>query len=154
MKTEIILEKIHSKSRLLYENIITIVFSIILFFTTLSILIGAARLFYRLGDVFNAGGITGNYIYIFTDVLTLFILVELSRSIYEYITIRKLRLTLILDAAIVFILRDIMIALFKHDIKNETIYALSTLLLVLGILRIGASYTSHLSKQTSNNIVK
>ena len=154
MKSELILEKIHNKSRSLYENIITIVFSIILFFTTLSILIGAGRLFYRLGDVFNVGGVTGNYIYIFTDVLTLFILVELSRSIYEYITIRKLRLTLILDAAIVFILRDIMIALFKHNINNETIYALSTLLLVLGLLRIGASYTSHLSKQASNNIVK
>ena len=154
MKSELILEKIHNKSRSLYENIITIVFSIILFFTTLSILIGAGRLFYRLGDVFNVGGVTGNYIYIFTDVLTLFILVELSRSIYEYITIRKLRLTLILDAAIVFILRDIMIALFKHNINNETIYALSTLLLVLGLLRIGASYTSHLSKQASNKIVE
>ena len=154
MKAEIILEKMHNKSRSLYENIITAVFSIILIFTTLSIIAGTARLFYRLGDVFNTGGITGNYIYIFTDVLTLFILVELSRSIYEYITIRKLRLTLILDAAIVFILRDIMIALFKHEIENETIYALSALLLVLGILRIGASYTTHLGKHTYGNIIK
>ena len=148
MSTEKILDKVHEVSKSMYENIITLVFSIILFFTTLSILIGAGRLFFRIDDVFQAEGVTGNYIYIFSDVLTLFILIELSRSLYEYITIRKLRLVLILDAAIVFILREIMIALFKHELSNESTYSLSALLLVLGLLRISCTYCSESNKNS------
>ena len=149
MTTEKLLHKVHEVSKSMYENIITLVFSIILFFTTLSILIGAVRLFFRIDDVFQAEGVTGNYVYIFSDVLTLFILIELSRSLYEYITIRKLRLVLILDAAIVFILREIMIALFKHELSNESTYSLSALLLVLGLLRISCTYCSETSKNST-----
>ena len=106
----------------------------------MTMLVGTFRLFYRLAELFQSKGITGDYLYIFTDVLTLFILIELSRSIYEYIAVRRLRLTLVIDAAIVFILRDIMIELFKHTLANETAYALSTILFVLGAIRIGIMF--------------
>lgn len=47
-------------------------------------------------------------------------------------------LLFIVDAGIVFVLREIMIKLFEHRITPEEIYALSVLLLVLGGLRIGS----------------
>lgn len=148
MKTEYIL-KVNSIAKALYENILNVVFAIILIFTTITIAIGAGRLFFRVGDLFKAGGITGDYLYIFTDVLTIFILIELSRSIYEYITIKQLRLVLVIDAAIVFILRDIMIGLFKHELSTETTYALSALLLVLGATRIGFGFVGSNKKVVS-----
>lgn len=50
------------------------------------------------------------------------------------------RLPVILDAVIVFVLRDVMIGLFEHKLKADDIYAFSALLLVLGIIRIGFGF--------------
>lgn len=116
---------INKKAKTIFESVMNSVFAVILLFITITMLVGTFRLFYRLSDLFKTEGITGGYLYVFTDVLTLFILIELSRSIYEYISLRRLRLTLVIDAAIVFILRDIMIELFKHSLANETAYALA-----------------------------
>jgi len=124
--------------RSLFEKVNCFVSSVILLFITITLVIGTVRLFYRLGVLLEQGGVTGSYLYIFSDVLTLFILVELSRSIVEYLTTHRLRLTFILDAAIVFVLRHLMIALFEHKLKTEEIYALSVLIIALGTLRVAS----------------
>jgi uncharacterized membrane protein (DUF373 family) len=123
----------------LYNRTIDVVFAVILLFITLTMIIGVVRLFYRVGGLFQEGGITGNYLYIFTDVLTLFILIELSRSLFEYFKSHRIRLSTIIDAGIVFVLRHIMIDLFNHKLDTDSIYALSVLLLALGAIRVGTS---------------
>jgi len=123
----------------LFNRTIDTVFAVILFFITLTMIIGVVRLFYRIGELFQESGITGSYLYIFSDVLTLYILIELSRALVEYFTEHKLRLTPIIDAGIVFILRHIMIELFDHKLQNESIYALSVLLLALAAIRVTTS---------------
>ena len=130
----------------LYKKTIELVFGVILLFIMLTMIIGVIRLFNQVGSLFNEGGITGNYIYIFTDVLTLFILIELSRSLFEYFTTHRIRLTLIIDAGIVFVLRHIMIDLFNHKLETNTIYALSVLLLALGATRVAATVNFQATK--------
>lgn len=124
----------------LFNKVTGYIFGIILIFTTMALMIGAFRLFYGLYELINKSGVTGNYLYIFSDVLTLVILLELSRSLFQYFMEHTIRLPVILDAGIVFVLRDIMIGLFEHKLKTEDIYALSLLLLVLGIIRIGFGF--------------
>lgn len=128
-----------NKIKILYNKTIDLVFAVILLFITLTMIIGTVRLFYRISELLQEGGITGSYLYIFSDVLTLFILIELSRSLFEYFTSHRIRLSLIIDAGIVFVLRHIMIDLFNHKLETQAIYALSVLLLVLGIVRITVS---------------
>jgi uncharacterized membrane protein (DUF373 family) len=123
----------------IYNKTIDVVFAIILLFITLTMIIGVARLFFRIGELFQQGGITGSYLHIFSDVLTLFILIELSRSLFEYFSTQRLRLTPIIDAGIVFVLRHIMIDLFNHKLDTGSIYALSVLLLALGVIRVTTS---------------
>lgn len=134
----------------IYSKTIDVVFAIILLFITLTMIIGVARLFYRLGDLFQQGGITGNYLHIFSDVLTLFILIELSRSLFEYFSTHRLRLTPIIDAGIVFVLRHIMIDLFNHKLDTDSIYALSVLLLALGAIRVTTSISFDRSKASAH----
>lgn len=124
----------------LFNKVTGYIFGIILLFTTFALLIGALRLFYRLYELLGSTGITGSYLYIFSDVLTLVILLELSRALFQYFMEHTVRLPVILDAVIVFVLRDIMIGLFEHKLKAEDIYALSALLFVLGILRVAFGY--------------
>jgi uncharacterized membrane protein (DUF373 family) len=126
------------KFRQLFNKIVDVVFAIILLFIMLGIAVGALQLFSTLWELLRFEGITGKYIDLIADVLTLYILVELSRSLVEYFNSHRLRLTFIVDAAIVFVIREILIGLFKHNLKPEMIYALTALILVLGVLRIAS----------------
>ncbi len=140
---------IGQKIKIYFDKTIDAVFGIILVFIIIGIAIGTAQLFNTTWKLLAVDGITGHYIDIITDVLTLYVLIELSRSLVEYFNTQRLRLTFILDAALVFVLREVLIALFKHELKPEMIYALSVLLLVLGALRIGCVLVYQREKQIS-----
>ena len=122
----------------LFDKVVGIVFGFMLLFITLGIIIGVIRLFMYTGDLIMEKELTLQYSRIISDVLTLFILIELSRSLVEYFHTKRLRMTFIVDAAIVFVLREIMIKLFEHKVTPDELYALSALLLVLTVLRIGS----------------
>jgi len=124
----------------LFNKVTGYIFGVILLFTTLALLVGSFRLFYGLYELAIKSGVTGNYMHIFSDVLTLVILLELSRSLFQYFMDHTIRLPVIFDAGIVFVLRDIMIGLFEQKLKTDDIYALSFLLFVLGVLRIGFGF--------------
>jgi uncharacterized membrane protein (DUF373 family) len=131
----------------MFDRTIELVFGLILLFLVLGISIGVIQMVVTLWELLKFKGITGQYIDIITDVLTLYVLVELSRSLVEYFYSHKLRLTFIVDAGIVFVLREVLIGLFKHSLPESMIYSLSTLLLVLGLLRIGSIIVYQREKQ-------
>ncbi|MBL1142193.1 MAG: hypothetical protein HND53_09210 [Proteobacteria bacterium] len=122
----------------IFDKTVDIVFGVILLFITLGLIIGTVQLFVSVWSLFFSTGITGQYVSIITDVLTLYVLVELSRSLVEYFNSGKFRLTYIVDAAIVFVIREILIGLFKHQLEPDALYAITFLLLVLGALRISS----------------
>lgn len=122
----------------MFDQVIAVVFSVMLVFLTLAIIIGVVNLFLMLGDLVVHKKLDEDYHRIISDVLTLFIMIELSRSLVEYFNTHRLRLTFIVDAGIVFVLREIMIQLFEHNLEPNEIYSLSALLFVLGALRIGS----------------
>jgi uncharacterized membrane protein (DUF373 family) len=122
----------------LFDRVTRLVFGIMLAVITLGIVIGVARLFLNLGDLLINEDITRYYVRIVSEVLTLFILIELSRSLTDYFIEHRLRMTFIVDAGIVFVLREVMIKLFGHEISTANTYALSMLLFVLGSLRIAS----------------
>jgi len=129
---------ISERIKVYFDKTVDVVFAVILIFIIIGIAIGTAQLFVSTWKLLAFEGITGHYIDIIADVLTLYVLIELSRSLVEYFNTKKLRLTFIVDAAIVFVLREILIALFKHELKPEMLYAFSAFILVLSALRIGS----------------
>lgn len=122
----------------IFNQVTGMVLGVMLAFITLGIIIGVGMLFLNLGNLIGSHDLAREYQRIISDVLTLFILIELSRSLVDYFTTHRLRMTFIVDASIVFVLREIMIKIFEHKITTDEIYALSALLFVLGALRIGS----------------
>jgi uncharacterized membrane protein (DUF373 family) len=131
---------ISEKIKLYFDKAVDVVFAVILVFIIVGIAIGTVQLFVTTWNLLAFEGITGRYINIIADVLTLYVLIELSKSLVEYFNTRKLRLTFIVDAAIVFVLREVLISLFKHELKPEMLYALTAFLLVLAVLRISSVF--------------
>ena len=143
---------ISKKIQHIFDAVVDTVFSLILVFIILGIAIGAIQLVFSVWELFKFEGITGHYIDVITDVLTLYILVELSRSLVEYFRCHRLRLTYIVDAAIIFIIREILIMLFKHELKPDMLYAFSAFLLVLGMLRLGSIFAYQQEKKLTQEI--
>ena len=119
----------------MFEKTVETVFAIIILFLVIGIALGVIQLVMQVWSLFALQGITGHYIDLITDVLTLYVLVELSRSLVEYFYSKTLQLTFVLDAAIVFVLREVLIGIFKHEMEVSFLGAMIALILVLGILR-------------------
>jgi uncharacterized membrane protein (DUF373 family) len=104
-----------------------------------ALVIGVARVFLDLLQVWKAPSITVGFDTLVTDILSMFVVIELLKSIVEYFEAHRLRLTLILDAAIVFLVREVMIGLYGHEMEAGLLAAIAGLLLVIGVLRIAAA---------------
>ncbi len=129
---------ISDRVKSVFDYIIDVIFSVFIMLLVVGIAIGTVQLVVSVFELLKFKGITGHYIDIIADVLTLYVLIELSRSLVDYFKTHRLRLTFIVDAAIIFILREVLILVFKADIEPQMIYAFSVLLLVLGSLRIAS----------------
>jgi uncharacterized membrane protein (DUF373 family) len=101
----------------------------------LALMMGIARLILDLRAVFGSQSIAAAFDMMVTNILSMFIVIELLRSIIEYFTVHRLKITFITDAALVFVLREVMIGLYEHTLQTNMIIALSVLILVIGALR-------------------
>ncbi|MEW5744577.1 MAG: phosphate-starvation-inducible PsiE family protein [Nitrospirota bacterium] len=104
-------------------------------FVILALMIGVARLFFDLRAVFGSPTVHAGFDLMVTNLLSMFVVIELLRSIIEYFEVHRLKITFIIDAALVFFLREVMIAVYRHAMGVREVVALAALILVLGILR-------------------
>jgi uncharacterized membrane protein (DUF373 family) len=101
----------------------------------IALMMGIARVILDLRAVFGSRTIAAAFDMMVTNILSMFIVIELLRSIIEYFTVHRLKITFITDAALVFVLREIMIGLYQHSLETGMIIALAALILVIGAIR-------------------
>ncbi len=121
----------------LFDRVVSVVFGVMMVVIVIALIMGVLSLVLDMGHLWAEKKLRDGYHLVISDLLTLFIMIELLRSIVEYFSTKRLRMTFIVDAAIVFVLREVMIKLFEHKIQPDELYAMSALLLVLAVLRIG-----------------
>jgi uncharacterized membrane protein (DUF373 family) len=96
---------------------------------------GLLRLFWEVWSIAASGESKEAFSFTVTNLLTFFIIMELFKSLVEYFREHRLKLTFIIDATLVFILREIMVGVYQHQNSPVQIAALALLALVLGVLR-------------------
>lgn len=101
----------------------------------LALLMGIAQVILDLRAVFGSQTLAAAFDMIVTNILSMFIVIELLRSLLEYFTVHRLKITFITDAALVFVLREIMVGLYQHKLEAGMIMALAALILVIGGIR-------------------
>jgi uncharacterized membrane protein (DUF373 family) len=72
------------------------------------------------------------------DVLSVFVLIELFRTFTDYLEFHRVRLRVLSEVGIAFILREIFIGLYDHTVDWPQILALAALLAVLVSARIAS----------------
>jgi len=74
------------------------------------------------------------------DVLSVFVLIELFRTFTDFLEFHRVRLRVLSEVGIAFVLREIFIGLYDHQMNWLDIMALAVLLAVLITARIAAVY--------------
>ncbi|MGO9995328.1 MAG: phosphate-starvation-inducible PsiE family protein [Steroidobacteraceae bacterium] len=72
------------------------------------------------------------------DVLSVFVLIELFRTFTDYLEFHRVRLRVLSEVGIAFIMREIFVGLYDHQMEWPEILALAALLAVLVTARIAA----------------
>ena len=119
----------------LFKRVVDIIIKLMLPLVILALMMGIARIFIDLRVVFKSPTIAAGFDIMVTNILSMFIVIELLRSIIEYFEIHRLKITFIVDAAIIFILREVMIGIYQHKMEAVNIASFALLLLVIGIIR-------------------
>lgn len=72
------------------------------------------------------------------DVLSVFVLIELFRTFTDYLEFHRIRLRVLSEVAIVFVLRELFIGLYAHRLGPMDLMATAILLAVLIAARVAA----------------
>ena len=122
----------------MFDRVVAVVFGVMMLVITIGHVIGVASLFLDIGNLLVEHKITAGYLQIISDVLTLFIMIELLRSMVDLFCAKRLRMSFIVEASSVCWRSEFMFYLFELKITPEEIYAMIALLLVLTALRMGS----------------
>lgn len=118
-----------------FKKFIDILLKFMVPLVIIALVLGIARVIVDLRMVFGSPTIAAGFDRMITNILALFVVIELLKSLLEYFDHHRIKLTFITDAALVFVLREIMIGLYQHALSSRELLALSALILVIGTVR-------------------
>jgi len=118
-----------------FKKFIDILIKFMVPLVILAMVLGIARVIIDLRVVFTSPTVAAGSDLLITNILSLFVVIELLKSVLEYFDHHRIKLTFITDAALVFVLREIMIGLFRHTLEPRDVLAQSALILVIGGVR-------------------
>ena len=141
---------LRGKALLLYGRALDVIVTILIFvllLTLIGALMGIALDFGSAVTAVRSGLITRSLshgvIYavdreLVIDVLSVFVLIELFRTFTDYLEFHRVRLRVLAEVGIAFILREVFIGLYDHELNWLDLLALAILLGVLVSARIAA----------------
>ena len=137
-----------------FNRVMDLFFKLLIFFVVVVLGMGLVRLFWETWRIMAVSELKDAFSFTVTNLLTFFIILELFKSLVEYFREHRLRLTFIVDATLVFILREVMISLYQHQSPPLLITALAFLALVLGVLRTLAIVYSPMERKMVEHLVE
>lgn len=135
-----------------FNRVIDILFKLLIFFVVLVLAMGLVKMFWEVSSIMAAKELKDAFGFTVTNLLTFFIILELFKSLVEYFREHRLKLTFIVDATLVFILREVMIGLYQHESSPMEISALALLVLVLGGVRTLAIIYSPMERKMVDSL--
>lgn len=142
--------RLKSRSLLIYGRILDIIVTVLIYVMLLTLVGAVAGLLLDFFAAANAlrNGVSSHNLAIgivdsidrdlVIDVLSVFVLIELFRTFTDYLEFHRVRLRVLTEVGIAFVLREIFIGLYARSMDWTAILALSVLLAVLVSARIAA----------------
>ncbi len=118
-----------------FKKVTDSIVTIILYVLLLVLIAGMFRILLDIRYV-AIDSLEGGFNKVVTNVLTLFIVIEFFKTFADYSKHERIKLTDITDVTILIAMREVTVGLYSKSFGYETIFGLSALLLVLGLIRV------------------
>ncbi len=118
----------------IFKIIIDLVTIVILYILLLALLVGVANILLQIKSILF-GNLGGGFDQIVAGVLTIFVLIDLFKTFVDFREHEEIRITYVTDATILIVMREIAAGVYAQRFDYQFILGLSTLLLILGIIR-------------------
>jgi uncharacterized membrane protein (DUF373 family) len=100
------------------------------------LVVGLFQTFWEIKDFFITKPVGQSFNVIVVNILTFLVIIELFRSFVVYFETHRFRLSAMIDPAIIFVIRELIVKLYgEQNMAWETIAAFGFLLLCMGIIR-------------------
>ena len=119
----------------MFKKITDYIVTIVLYILLLALIAGTLRILLDIRTV-AIDSFDGGFNKIVTNVLTLFIVIEFFKTFADYSRHERIKLTDITDVTILIAMREVTVGLYSKSFTYEMLFALSALLIVLGVIRV------------------
>ncbi len=127
----------------IFDKVLTIVINVIILFIIVILVIGLAKTLYATKSLLNATSLSNSLSHIVADILSFLVMVELFKSFIDYFKAGRIRLHSMIDPAIIFIVRELIVKLYMHqEITGSLLVSFGALLFSLGLIRTMAILVS------------
>lgn len=118
------------------------------------LVVGLVHTIWEIKEFFFTKPIGQSFNIIVINILTFLVIIELFRSFVVYFETHRFRLSTMIDPAIIFVIREMIVKLYgERNISYEVIVAFGFLLLCLGIIRSLAVKYSPGDEKLDNKIL-
>ena len=105
----------------IYKFFTGIVFNITIVILLFSLFVGLGRTILELGFVFTEETVRHSIKELVTNVLSIVILLELVRAFVDYFEHERVRIEILIEIAIAFMIRELMIYIFAGNLKGTDV---------------------------------
>lgn len=120
----------------IFDKALNYIINILIIYIIIILVFSLGKTLYTLKTLFNGDQISINLSLAITDILSFLVMIELFRSFIEYFKAKRIRLHSMIDPAIIFIVRELIVQLYTHEkMMNSTLIGFGILLLCLGVVR-------------------
>lgn len=120
----------------IFNMAIKIIVIILTVFIIAVLIVGLFHTIWEIKEFFFTKSIGQSFNAIVVNILTFLVIIELFRSFVVYFETHRFRLNTMIDPAIIFVIRELIVKLYgEQNISYELILAFGFLLLSLGVIR-------------------
>ena len=120
----------------LFNIAVGYIINVLIVYIIVILMVGLLKVLYPLNVLFDQHFVGLDLPRVVTDILTFLVMIELFRSFIEYLKVRRIRLHSMIDPAIIFIIRELIVMLYSHtSLTGGTLIGFAALLLSLGCIR-------------------
>jgi len=120
----------------LFDKALKYIINVLVIYIIIILVLSLGKTIYTIKILFEENSTGLNLSHIITDILSFLVMIELFRSFIEYFKAKRIRLHSMIDPAIIFIVRELIIQLYTHQkLESSALISFGVLLLCLGIIR-------------------
>ena len=120
----------------IFRKSLQYIINVLVVYIIMVLAVGLIRTLYGIRAFFDSQPIGQSFNSVVTDILTFLVIIELFRSFIEYFESHRFRLHTMVNPAIVFVLRELIVKLYGQDgISWQTLLAFGFVILCLGVVR-------------------